>query len=51
MIRAVVAGAAGRMGGCNLRAVREADDFELCGAFEVAGHAAVGKDEIGRAHV
>ena len=44
MIRAVVAGAAGRMGGCNLRAVWESDDFELCGAFEVAGHAAVGKD-------
>ena len=44
MIRAVVAGAAGRMGGCNIRAVREADDFELCGAFEVAGQAAVGKD-------
>ncbi len=44
MIRAVVAGAAGRMGGCNIRAVREADDFELRGAFEVAGHAAVGKD-------
>ena len=44
MIRAVVAGAAGRMGRCNLRAVQESEDFELSGAFEAAGHAAVGKD-------
>ncbi|MEE8109402.1 MAG: 4-hydroxy-tetrahydrodipicolinate reductase [bacterium] len=44
MIRAVVSGAAGRMGGCVIRALREASDFEMGGAFEVSGHAAIGQD-------
>ena len=44
MIRATVAGAAGRMGGCNIRAICEADDFELVGAFEARDHAFVGED-------
>ncbi|MBI2880116.1 MAG: 4-hydroxy-tetrahydrodipicolinate reductase [Candidatus Tectomicrobia bacterium] len=44
MIRAVVAGAAGRMGRCVVRALKEAEDFELAAAFESPGHASVGSD-------
>ncbi|MFQ5913185.1 MAG: 4-hydroxy-tetrahydrodipicolinate reductase [Nitrospinota bacterium] len=44
MIRAVVAGAAGRMGGCVIRALRATDDFELAGAFEISGHRSLGMD-------
>ncbi|MFQ5692174.1 MAG: 4-hydroxy-tetrahydrodipicolinate reductase [Nitrospinota bacterium] len=44
MIRAVVAGAAGRMGGCVIRALKGAEDFELAGAFEAPGHGSEGQD-------
>lgn len=44
MIQATVVGAAGRMGGCNIRAICESDDFELVGACEVPGHPSIGED-------
>jgi len=44
MIRAVVTGAAGRMGSQIVRAVRDSDDFQLVGATERPGTAAIGLD-------
>jgi len=44
VIRAVVCGAAGRMGGRIIALMREAGDFELAGAVERPGHPALGKD-------
>jgi len=43
-IRAVVAGASGRMGQTLIRAVAETDGFVLVGAFEAKGKAGIGKD-------
>ena len=44
MVRAVVAGVAGRMGSRIAQLVRDAEDIELAGAFEHHTHLAVGKD-------
>jgi 4-hydroxy-tetrahydrodipicolinate reductase len=44
VIRAVVTGAAGRMGSQIVRAVRDAEEFELVGATERPGTAAIGLD-------
>lgn len=44
MIRAVVCGAAGRMGGRIVSMVHEADDFALAGAVERSTHSGLGKD-------
>ncbi len=44
MIRAVVTGVAGKMGSQIVRAVRDAEGFQLVGATERAGTAAVGLD-------
>jgi 4-hydroxy-tetrahydrodipicolinate reductase len=44
MIRAVVTGAAGRMGSQIVRAVRDAEEFDLVGATERPGTAAIGLD-------
>lgn len=44
MIKAIVAGAAGKMGGRNIHMVKQADGIELVAAFEKPGHAAVGQD-------
>ena len=44
MVRALVAGAAGRMGQQLVRAVQADANLELAGAFEAAGHAAIGRD-------
>ena len=43
-IRAVVTGAAGKMGGRMIALVREASDFVLVGATERPGHPALGRD-------
>lgn len=43
-IRAVVTGAAGKMGGRMIALVREAPDFVLVGATERPGHPALGRD-------
>ncbi len=47
MIRAVVAGAGGRMGSRILAALREEKDFAVTGAFERAGSEHVGRDADG----
>ena len=44
MIRAIVTGAAGRMGSQIVRSVRDAEGFELVGATERQGTAAIGLD-------
>jgi 4-hydroxy-tetrahydrodipicolinate reductase len=44
MIRAIVSGAAGRMGGRIIHMLEGAEGIVLAGAFENEGHAAVGKD-------
>ncbi|MFQ5658578.1 MAG: 4-hydroxy-tetrahydrodipicolinate reductase [Candidatus Methylomirabilales bacterium] len=44
MIRAVVTGAAGRMGGRILALAKEAADFQIVGATERPGHPAIGRD-------
>jgi 4-hydroxy-tetrahydrodipicolinate reductase len=44
MVRAVVSGAAGRMGGRIIHMIAAAEGVELAGALEKADHAAVGKD-------
>jgi len=44
MVRAVVTGAAGRMGTTIVRLIRETEDIELAGAVERQGHPAVGRD-------
>jgi 4-hydroxy-tetrahydrodipicolinate reductase len=44
MIKAIVAGPAGRMGGRIIHMLEDAQDIVLAAAFEKAGHPAVGKD-------
>lgn len=44
MVKAVVTGAAGRMGGRIISLIRETQGIELSGALEREGHPAVGKD-------
>ncbi len=44
MIRAIVCGAAGRMGGRIVAMLHEAADFSLAGAVERPGHSGLGKD-------
>ena len=44
MIRAIVCGAAGRMGGRIIAMIREADDFILVGAVEQPNSASIGQD-------
>jgi len=44
MIRAIVCGAAGRMGGRIVALLQEAHDFALAGAVERPGHPGIGKD-------
>ncbi len=44
MIRVIVAGAAGRMGGRIIHMVQESPDVVLAGAFEREGHPSVGRD-------
>lgn len=44
MIKAVVCGAAGRMGGRIIALMKEAGDFELAGAVERPDHPALGRD-------
>ncbi len=44
MVTAVVAGAAGRMGGRIIHMMRESEEVRLLGAFEKPGHPAIGKD-------
>jgi len=44
MVRAIVAGAAGRMGGRIIHMVRRSKDVELGAAFERAGHPSVDQD-------
>ena len=44
MIRAIVCGAAGRMGGRIVAMIHEADDFTLVGAVEQPNSASIGKD-------
>ncbi len=44
MINAVVAGAAGRMGGRIIQMIQKSAEIKLLGAFEKPGHDAIGKD-------
>ncbi|MBI5166358.1 MAG: 4-hydroxy-tetrahydrodipicolinate reductase [candidate division NC10 bacterium] len=44
MIKAIVTGAAGRMGGRIINLIKETGDFKLVGATERPGHLAIGKD-------
>lgn len=44
MIRAIVCGAAGRMGGRIIAMIHEADDFTLAGAVERPGNPRIGQD-------
>jgi 4-hydroxy-tetrahydrodipicolinate reductase len=44
MIKVAVNGAAGRMGGRLITAIKDTDGLELAGALEMPGHAAVGQD-------
>lgn len=44
MIKAVVSGVAGRMGGRIITLVHESEDIELVGATEAARHPAIGRD-------
>jgi 4-hydroxy-tetrahydrodipicolinate reductase len=44
MVTAVVAGAAGRMGGRIIHMARESGEVKLLGTFEKPGHPAIGKD-------
>jgi 4-hydroxy-tetrahydrodipicolinate reductase len=44
MVRAIVAGAAGRMGKRIINMIGQTDGIELAGAFEHQGHPAVGQD-------
>jgi len=44
MIRVIVTGAAGRMGGRVLALAKEAGDFQIVGATERPGHPAIGQD-------
>jgi 4-hydroxy-tetrahydrodipicolinate reductase len=44
MLKAIVAGAAGRMGKRIIRAIQQHPEIQLGGAFELSGHPAVGAD-------
>ena len=44
MIKAVVAGAAGRMGKRLVALLHESPEFEVVGAFERSGHPQLGQD-------
>jgi len=44
MVRAIVTGAAGRMGSLIIRAIQDAKGIELAGALEFSGHKALGQD-------
>lgn len=44
MIKAIVAGAAGKMGGRNIHMVHQTEGIELVAAFERQGHPAIGQD-------
>ena len=44
MIKALVAGAGGRMGGRIIAALDDQEGITLAGAFERRGHAALGQD-------
>ena len=44
MVRVIVTGAGGRMGGRVLALAKEADDFQIVGATERSGHSAIGRD-------
>jgi 4-hydroxy-tetrahydrodipicolinate reductase len=44
MIKVAVTGAAGRMGGRIITAIKEAEGLELAGAVERPGHALIGSD-------
>lgn len=44
MVRVIVTGAAGRMGGRVLSLAKEAEDFQIVGATERPGHPAIGRD-------
>ncbi|MFH1089978.1 MAG: 4-hydroxy-tetrahydrodipicolinate reductase [Pseudomonadota bacterium] len=44
MIKVIVAGAAGRMGGRIIKAVLDSPNLELAGAFERPGHPQIGRD-------
>jgi len=44
MIRAIVSGAAGRMGGRIIALMKEFSDLTLIGALENKGHQSIGKD-------
>ena len=44
MVSAVVAGAAGRMGGRIIHMIQKSEEIKLWGAFEKPGHPAIGKD-------
>src|SRR5512136_288841 len=44
MIRAIVAGVAGRMGGRIIHMIRQSNDVELAAAFERRDHPSVGSD-------
>ena len=47
MLRVIVNGALGRMGGEAARAIAETDDLELCGAVESPDHPGIGRDLLG----
>ncbi len=51
MIRAIVTGAAGRMGSSIIHAIRETEDLTLAGAVEREGHPLLGRDAGGVAGV
>lgn len=44
MVKAIVSGAAGRMGSLIIRAIQDAEGIELGGALEFSGHKALGQD-------
>lgn len=44
MVKAVVAGGAGRMGGRIIHLIQKSEDIKLLGAFEKPGHPAIGSD-------
>ena len=44
MVRAIVSGAAGRMGSLIIRAMQDAEGIELRGALEFSGHKTLGQD-------
>jgi 4-hydroxy-tetrahydrodipicolinate reductase len=47
MLRVVINGALGRMGGEAARAIEETDDIELAGAVDIPGHPGIGREIFG----